>query len=317
MKIKENTPKAIMLIIIGMSVFALQDALIKSISDNTNLFLIYFTRGAIGIILLCFFLFFKKEKIIFKTHFPILTILRGIVFFMSFTLYYFSLTKLSLAKAITLFFVSPFFITIFSIIFLKEIIGIQRWFALFIGFFGVYLVMEPNFNDFDIYSTFPILCAAGYAITMIIQKITSNKDNLYSQTLHLYIAAIIFSLIIGLISGSGQYYDPSINQNFKFLLQIWNIDSFFKFFILLSIGFITVIGFLCIFQAYRIGSPPSIAPFEYIIIVWGLIISWFFWGETLSLSGYIGLTLIIFGGVYTYFREMKKNTKVTLDKPIR
>ena len=63
MKIKENTPKAIMLIIIGMSVFALQDALIKSISDNTNLFLIYFTRGAIGIILLCFFLIFKKQKI--------------------------------------------------------------------------------------------------------------------------------------------------------------------------------------------------------------------------------------------------------------
>ena len=68
MQIKENTPKAILLIIIGMTVFALQDALIKFISDETNIFLIYFSRAFIGIIFLTFFLYLKKEKIIFKTH---------------------------------------------------------------------------------------------------------------------------------------------------------------------------------------------------------------------------------------------------------
>ena len=77
------------------------------------------------------------------------------------------------------------------------------------------------------------------------------------------------------------------------------------------------ISFLCIFQAYRIGSPPSVAPFEYVIIVWGLIISWFIWEETLSTRGYIGLIFIVFGGIYTYFREIRKNIKITLDKPLR
>jgi len=87
--------------------------------------------------------------------------------------------------------------------------------------------------------------------------------------------------------------------------------------ILILIGFITVIGFLCVFQAYRIGSPPSVAPYEYILIVWGLIFSWLIWGETLSISGYIGLILIVFGGIYTYLREMRKNIKITIDKPLR
>ena len=59
------------------------------------------------------------------------------------------------------------------------------------------------------------------------------------------------------------------------------------------------------------------ATIEYIIIVWGLIISWFIWGETLSISGYIGLILIIFGGIYTYLREIRKNIKITIDKPLR
>ena len=45
MKIKENTPKAILLILLGMSVFALQDALIKTIAADTNLFLIYLSSS--------------------------------------------------------------------------------------------------------------------------------------------------------------------------------------------------------------------------------------------------------------------------------
>ena len=316
MKTNNDNPKAIVFIIIGMSVFAAQDALIKSLSTETNMFLIYLSRALVGIVLLSLFLFIKKEPIIFKTNYPKLTILRGIIFFISFTLYYFSLSKLSLAKAITLFFVSPFFITILSIFFLKETIGIKRWLALIIGFLGVYLVMEPDFKDFDIYTIFPILCAFGYAATMIIQKITSDKDNLYSQTFHLYIAAIIFSIIFGIIAGDGKFYDSS-NKDLSFLLQPWKIDSLSLTFALFLIGIITVIGFLCIFQAYRIGSPPSVAPFEYIIIVWGLIISWFVWEETLSFTGYIGLLLIIFGGIYTYFREVRKNINITIDKPLR
>ena len=316
MNIKENTPKAIFLIIIGMTVFAIQDALIKFSSYELNIFLIYFFRAIIGIFLLSFFLYFKNQPIIFKTHYPKLTILRLIVFFISFTLYYFSLTKLSLAKAITLFFVSPFFITIFSIIFLKEIIGIKRWLALIVGFFGVYLVMDPNFNDFNIYTTFPIFCALGYALTMLIQKITSDKDNLYSQTLHLYLAAIFFSIIIGLITGDGKFIS-FFSDEFHFIFQAWQINSLVMLLILISIGFITVIGFLCIFEAYRIGSPPSVAPFEYVIIIWGLLISWIVWNETLNIKGYIGLILIISAGIYTYIRETRKKIKISIDKPLR
>ena len=44
MHIKDNTPKAILLMLFGMSVFAIQDALIKIISSETNLFLIYFLQ---------------------------------------------------------------------------------------------------------------------------------------------------------------------------------------------------------------------------------------------------------------------------------
>ena len=316
MGIKENTPKAIILIIMGMTVIAVQDTLIKLISSETNIFLILFVRALLGMILLSIFLTIKKQAIIFKTHYPILTILRGIMFFTAFSLYFFSLSKLSLATAVTLFFVSPFFISILSMIFLKDNIGFKRFLALIVGFIGVYLVMDPSFDSFNIYTTFPIICAFFYSLTMIIQKITSEKDNLYSQVFHIYSFAILSSLVVVLITGNVDFNDR-INDNFQFLLRPWSINNINIFFSLILIGLFGAIGFLCIFQAYRIGSPPSVAPFEYILIILSLILSWIIWGETLNIKGYIGLLLIVSGGIYTFIREQKKQIQITIDKPLR
>ena len=56
MEIKENTPKAIILIIVGMTFVAFQDTLIKIISSETNIFLILLFRALLGFILLLIFL---------------------------------------------------------------------------------------------------------------------------------------------------------------------------------------------------------------------------------------------------------------------
>ena len=74
MQVKENTPKAIILIIIGMSVVACQDTLIKLLSSESNIFLILLFRALLGIIFLSIFLKIKKVPIIIKTKFPAFSI---------------------------------------------------------------------------------------------------------------------------------------------------------------------------------------------------------------------------------------------------
>ena len=151
---------------------------------------------------------------------------------------------------------------------------------------------------------------------MIIQKKTSLEDNLYSQVFHIYISATLLSLLIGLVIGNGNYYDIS-NDHFQFIFRPWSLNNISIIFSLLFVGISGFVAFLCIFQAYRIGSPPSVAPFEYILIVLSLILSWVIWKETLSIKGYIGLILIVLGGFYTFIREKRKHVQVTLDKPFR
>ena len=104
MQVRENTPKAIILIIVGMSSVAFQDTLIKYLSADTNIFLILLFRALLGVLFLSTFLIIKKEPLIFKTNYPFLTIIRVLLFYSAFILYFFSLTKLSLATAVTLFF---------------------------------------------------------------------------------------------------------------------------------------------------------------------------------------------------------------------
>jgi len=316
MQVKENTPKAIILIIVGMSAVAFQDTLIKFISSETNIFLILLFRALLGIIFLTIFLKITKNPLIFKTNFPFLTIIRVLLFYIAFILYFFALTKLSLATAVTLFFVSPFFITILSMIFLNETIGYRRWLALVMGFIGVILVMDPKINNFNIYSIFPVICAFFYALTMIIQKKTSLEDSLYSQVFHIYIGATLGSIVAGFFIGNGIYYDSS-SDHFQFIFRAWSLNNINIILSLFFIGISGFVAFLCIFQAYRIGSPPSIAPFEYILIVWSLILSWIIWQESLNFKGYLGLFFIVFGGIYTLIRERKKHVQVTIDKPLR
>ena len=77
----KDNPKAIFLILIGMTVFALQDTLIKLLSDNTNIYLIYFIRCLVGLFVIFTYLKIKKIPIIVRTHYPLLTAIRSIVFF--------------------------------------------------------------------------------------------------------------------------------------------------------------------------------------------------------------------------------------------
>ena len=312
----DNNIKAIFLIILGMFVFSIQDTLIKLMSDYINIYVIYIVRSIVGILVIFTYCWIYKIQLIFKTYYPFITILRVSIFFLGFSLYYFSLSKISLPEAVTLFFVSPFFVTISSKFIIGENIGKYRWSAILIGFTGVYLVLDPNFDNFNIYSLFPIFCAFFYAVTVVIQKKTSDKDSLFTQILHTYLSAIVFSIIIYFYVNNSTF-TPYQLLEYKFVLMSWNIPSLNYFLLLIIIGFTAVIGFFSIFGAYRIGSPSTIAPYEYSLIIWSILFGYFIWNDYLTIKGMAGLSLILIASFFTLYREYHLSIKISTDKPIR
>ena len=313
---KNNNPKGIIFIMLAMFVFSVQDSIMKYIFNFVSLYEVYLIRTLVSLVVILLFLKLTKKPIIFKTQYPLLTFCRVVLFFFGFSFFYISLTVLPLGTATALFFVTPFLITIFAKFFLKEKIGPRRWLAVIIGFIGVYVILNPDFSNFDYMSLTPILCAFCYSLSMIIIKVTSEKDNVYTQTFSFYIGAIIISTIFYFIISDGQYntVDHPASQ---FIFREWFSDLENSILLMIATGFTASLAFVLIFSAYRIASPAVVSPFEYSILLWSSLSGWYFFNEVPDLKTLIGMVLIVCGGIYIFIREKVQDQPIVTEKPLR
>ena len=311
-----NNPKGILFILTGMALFSIQDSLIKYIFEDAALYELYFGRTLTALILLALYLKITSQKLVMKTYYPLLTTVRVICFFFGFSFFYISLTYMSLAMANALFFSSPFFISILAIVFLGEKVGIRRWLAITAGFLGVYIVLNPNFENFDYTKLAPVACALFYAISMTITKITSEKDSVFSQMFHLYIGAIGISIIFFIFTGKGQFNtfsDPTL----QFILREWFTNSTSSWPFIIIMGLVASLSFYFVFSAYSIASPSVVSLFEYSLIIWAIIIGYLLFNDIPTVRTFIGVALIIGAGVYIYIREKARDQMIASDTPNR
>jgi len=313
---RNNNPRGIMFILLAMMVFSIQDSIMKYIYTFVSLYEVYLVRTLVSFVIILLFLKLTKKPIVFKTQYPLLTFCRVILFFFGFSSFYISLTVLPLATATALFFVTPFLITIFANIFLKEEIGPRRWTAVIVGFIGIYIILDPDFSNFDYLSLTPILCAFCYSLSMIIIKKTSEKDNVYTQTLTFYLGAIIISSIFYLFIGDGQF-NTIDHPSSQFIFREWFTNLEVSMLLMIATGFTASAAFLLLFTAYSIASPSVVSPFEYSILLWSSLIGWIFFDEIPGLNAIIGIIIIVSCGVYIFIREKTQEQLIVSEKPLR
>jgi drug/metabolite transporter (DMT)-like permease len=313
----DNNSKGIILIMIAMSLFAMQDSLIKFIFEQSSLYEIFFGRYLVAATLLFCYIKFRGQKVTLKTHYPVLTIVRVILHFIAFSFFFISLTYMQLATANALFFSCPFFVSIFAKFFLKEFIGIRRWSAIAFGFTGVLIVLNPNFSEFEFRNLLPVLSALLYAASMTITKYTSDKDDVNTQLYYFYLIALILCGVIYMFMGSGQFNNINFDPTTQFIFREWlsNFDYTWKF--ILFFGVAASIAFVCIFSAYIVASPSVVSLFEYSLIIMSMIPGYFLFNEIPSLITLIGVICIISAGVYIYFREKVREQYIASETPAR
>ena len=312
----KNNILGIIYILIAMALFSIHDAILKYIFEKTSLYEIFFARTLIATLLSTGFLLIKKQRISFITHYPFLSIIRVVLHFLAFSFYFVSLTYLSLAVATALYFSTPFFMSIFARIYLKEHIGYKRWLSIFFGFIGVYIILNPNFKDFDFKTLLPLLCALFYALSMTITKITSDKDNAYTQLFYFYLITISLCSFLFLILGSGQF-DNFSDPTVKFIFREWFSDINYTWKFIAIIGVLATIAFTCVFKAYSTYSTSVTSIFEYSLIVWSIIIGFFLFDDIPTIRTMIGCIIVILAGMFIFFRENIREQKANLETPMR
>ena len=308
-----NNIKGLILIIVGMLFIITQDVLIKYTIHDVSLMQILVFRGGVGLLVLYLYVIYTKQPIFFGSAYPYIAIFRGLTFFFGFTLFFISLSQITLAEATSLFFVSPFFVTIFSYFILNIKIGLNRIFSIFVGFSGTLLIIKPEFDEINIYMLFPIIAASTYALSMTLAKKTSIQDNLFQQTSHIYMGAFI---------GGGLMSILLHNSNFNLLIfsilsNPWILNDFIIIGLVLVISITGSLGIFFLIAAYRVGSPLVNSITEYVHLIFAIIIGIIIFSEVPDINSFIGIFLIIASGIFVVFRENKREELVVAETTLR
>ena len=273
---------------------------IKFLGDEYTVIQLAVFRNIAGVIPLFILILFTKEYLsVFKNlsnKFLVLSFFRGLGFLSMNIFIFISVIKLEFATAMVLTFSSPFFIVILSIIFLKDKVGIYRWSAIFIGFFGVVLIMQPTSDIFNYYSIFPILTAIAWAFTVIILKFipqghSTAKIQLYTVIFNVTGAVILFLITTG---------HTEIKSTQDFLLMILT-------------GILGGTAAILFIYAYRLISASKMASFEYFGIPSSFVLGWLFFNEAPWEQLFPGVFVIVFAGMIIIWRDKvkQKSTKVS------
>ncbi|MBD1157613.1 DMT family transporter [Pelagibacterales bacterium SAG-MED17] len=273
---------------------------IKFLGDEYTVIQLAVFRNIAGVIPLFILILFTKEYLsVFKNlsnKFLVLSFFRGLGFLSMNIFIFISVINLEFATAMVLTFSSPFFIVILSIIFLKDKVGIYRWSAIFIGFFGVVLIMQPTSDIFNYYSIFPILTAIAWAFTVIILKFipqghSTAKIQLYTLIFNVTGAVILFLITTG---------HTEIKSTQDFLLMILT-------------GILGGTAAILFIYAYRLISASKMASFEYFGIPSSFVLGWLFFNEAPWEQLFPGVFVIVFAGMIIIWRDKvkQKSTKVS------
>ena len=231
--------------------------------------------------------FFYNKQLVWSDK-PKLQILRGLILLCANICFFYSISIISLAKALTLAFVAPLIVTAFSPMLLGEKVGIRRWTAVTIGFIGSLVVIRPGFVEINIASLAALGTGILYGFYLIITRKLSTSDNpLLTLLITGLVGCVISSLVVPFI-----WVKPDLVE--------WSMMA--------GIGVFACIGHLFLILSLKYADASKLAPLGYTEIIPNVIIGYYFFGNFPDNWTFLGLLIIVISGIYISRREVSNNS---------
>lgn len=297
--------------------FSFNDMAIKFLSGDYALHQVVLIRSLIGmVVLMAVIVPLEGGFGILRTKRLGLHIFRGMCVVVANMTFFLGLAALPLADAVAIFFISPLVITVFSVIFLGETVGPHRWIAVGMGLAGVIIMMRPGSDTFQLAALLPLIAAVAYAGLHITTRKMSSTEKAGTMTFYIQVVFIAVSLSMGLVIGDGRFAgsnDPSLD----FLLRAWTWPAMGDYGVLVMIGVASTFGGYLISQAYRLCEAGLAAPFEYVAMAMAVFWGYMVFGQLPDAVAWLGISLIVGGGLFMLWRETVHNAKKEKIRPAR
>lgn len=197
-------------------------------------------------------------------------------------------THLSMAEAFALIFLLPSFVTIMSVLFLKEQVGMRRWSAVILGFVGVLIIMRPGFRELSIGHLGAVVGGLSGALSIVIFRAIGPTE----KNISLYGAGVLGWLVICGIAMIPSFVMPSGEQ--------WLF--------LAGYGLLAALANVLLIHAAAAAPAAVIGPTQYSQMLWALVIGYVVFGDGVDGPMLAGITLIVGSGLLTLVRERQRGT---------
>jgi drug/metabolite transporter (DMT)-like permease len=291
--IEENASKAILLLLLAQSILVFLDISAKWLSGTgMPTSEIVFVRYGVHVALLLGIFLPLRGRDMFVTRNWKLEIARGLCLLATTAGNFMAMRYLPLTVTGALIFSSPLIVCALSGPMLGEKVGWRRWMAIGVGFIGILIILRPGTEAFHPAALLALGAAFFVALFSIFTRKLAGVDTAITQQIYAGGTALLLVTPIA------------------FTDWVWPSQpaSWLAFF---AAGTAGMVGHILISVAHRFAAPSTLAPFNYLQLIYLALASWMIFNQPPDSGFAVGATIIVASGLYIWLRERKLHKPAT------
>ncbi len=284
---EQNVVKGVIFAVCAFAAFSVSDAVRKMIALDYDILDILLWQALSGMLMLCLICpFFGGLGALLYIKNIGLHLVRGGLIALNTTFSISAISRIPIVDAYTIFFLTPFMVSLMGVILFKEKIGPYRLFSILCGFLGAFIAFRPGFNEINPAYILALVCVFTFSTSSVLVRFFRHEKTALS---------FAFWPFLVLITGIFIYKQASIPliTDMTFL------------------GYSAVAGgaygfaLLAIAYSYTLGPASVIAPYQYTQIIFALGFGYILFGDVPDIYKIAGASLIIGSGIALFARERK------------
>ncbi|MDO4709509.1 MAG: DMT family transporter [Pseudomonadota bacterium] len=276
--------KGVFLGLAAYAAFSFSDAFIKLLKGGVPLWQLMFMGALLGLLALPWV---KQPgecwRDVFRPRLPGVWVARMLFAAINAFGALLAFTHLPMAEAFALIFLMPIFVTLLSVLVLKEQVGWRRWLAVLAGFAGVLVVLRPGFRELHWGHAGAIACGLAGAVGVVLVRFAGGRE----KRLTLYATPLFGNLLIAGVLMLPQMMLPTAQQ--------WAY--------VLGYGLLAALGTVLLLYATLATEVNHVAPTQYSQMLWAVLLGAWWFNDRVDTLTWLGIAMIIAAGLFTVIRE--------------
>jgi drug/metabolite transporter (DMT)-like permease len=272
--------------IAAVGVFAVMDALMKHLTVRYPPLQVACLRGASSLpFVFAAYLVTGNLRLLRPVRWR-LHVLRAVLAVLMLWGFLWALARASMTDTYAVYMIAPLLVVLCAAALLGEKVNRHLWIAVFAGLAGVLVMLRPSASGFiSLAGLAAFGSALAYAFVVVLVRVMSTTETT---------ASMVFWFLLMLAIGAGALAAPA-------WVSIRPADCKW----IVAVGLAGWAGQHLITEAFRLAPASTVAPYEYMALVWAVGIDWFVWQALPDGRILAGAAIVIAAGLYLFSQQRR------------